>query len=79
MDHFLTEQQSFEEIMMEVARYQQLADEIQLDSCKVSLSIYIKVQNIIDLSINSVVISVLVTFRHFINFFFFLIHAQVLI
>lgn len=79
MDHFLTEQQSFEEIMMEVARYQQLADKIQLDSCKVSLSIYIKVQNIIDLSINSVVISMLVTFRHFINVFFFLIETQVLI
>ncbi|KAI5107507.1 dynein heavy chain 7, axonemal isoform X1 [Silurus meridionalis] len=35
MEHFLLEQHSFQEMMMEATRYQNLADEIQYDSCKV--------------------------------------------
>lgn len=36
IEHFLVEHHSFQEIMMEAGRYQQLADEIQYNSCKVS-------------------------------------------
>uniref|UniRef100_UPI003AAEEA19 dynein axonemal heavy chain 7 n=1 Tax=Centroberyx gerrardi TaxID=166262 RepID=UPI003AAEEA19 len=35
VDQFLREQHSFQEIMVEVIRYQQLADQIQYTSCKV--------------------------------------------
>ncbi|XP_036417740.1 dynein heavy chain 7, axonemal [Colossoma macropomum] len=35
VEQFLREQHSFQEMMMEVTRYQQLADEIQYNSCKV--------------------------------------------
>ena len=35
VEQFLREQHSFQEIMVEVTRYQQLADEIQYDSSKV--------------------------------------------
>ncbi|CAJ1078792.1 dynein heavy chain 7%2C axonemal [Xyrichtys novacula] len=35
IEHFLSEQHSFEEIMKEVIRYQELADQIESTSCKV--------------------------------------------
>ncbi|KAK3568802.1 hypothetical protein QTP86_017405 [Hemibagrus guttatus] len=35
LEHFLVEQHSFQEMMMEATRYQQLAEEIQYDSCRV--------------------------------------------
>lgn len=39
VDHFLSDQRSFQEIMMEVLHYQQLANEIQFDLIRVSLSV----------------------------------------
>lgn len=47
MEHFLMEQHSFQEMMMEAIRYQQLADEIQFDSCKVSSSLQVYLKKII--------------------------------
>lgn len=38
VEQFLHEEHSFQEMMMEVARYQQLTDEIQYNSCKVCLN-----------------------------------------